>query len=95
MEAPLHAAVCSLLAHASVEIDFYFILNGFNAKHRDLLLQSMDLSGKAYKATFLDEPSPEELSRLGRFTETVLRITACSCRIECRQIDCYISIRTP
>jgi lipopolysaccharide biosynthesis glycosyltransferase len=67
MEAPLHAAVCSLLAHASVEIDFYFILNGFNTKRRDLLLQSMDLSGKAYKATFLDEPSPEELSRLRPF----------------------------
>jgi lipopolysaccharide biosynthesis glycosyltransferase len=67
MEAPLHAAACSLLAHASVEIDFYFILNGFNAKRRDLLLQSMDLSGKAYQATFLDEPSSGELSHLRPF----------------------------
>jgi lipopolysaccharide biosynthesis glycosyltransferase len=67
MEAPLHAAVCSLLTHASVEIDFYFILNGFDAKRRELLLRSMDLSGKAYKATFVDEPSFDELSSLRPF----------------------------
>jgi lipopolysaccharide biosynthesis glycosyltransferase len=67
MEAPLHAAVCSLLSHASVEIDFYFMLNGFDQKRRDLLRQSLDMSGKAYKATFVDEPSPDQLSGLRPF----------------------------
>jgi lipopolysaccharide biosynthesis glycosyltransferase len=67
MEAPLHAAVCSLLAHASVELDFYFMLNGFDAKRRDLLRQSMDMSGKPHKATFVDEPSMNELATLKPF----------------------------
>jgi lipopolysaccharide biosynthesis glycosyltransferase len=67
MEAPLHAAVCSVLAHASIEIDFYFMLNGFDEKRRDLLRQSMDMSGKPYKATFVDEPSSDELLSLRPF----------------------------
>jgi lipopolysaccharide biosynthesis glycosyltransferase len=67
MEAPLHAAVGSLLAHASVELDFYFMLNGFDQKRRDLLRQSMEMSGKAYTATFVDEPSPDQLASLRPF----------------------------
>ena len=67
MEAPLHAAVCSLLSCASVEIDFYFLLNGFDAPRRELLLRSMDMSGKPYRAKFLDEPSFDELATLRPF----------------------------
>lgn len=67
MEAPLHAAVCSLIEHASVEPNFYFMLNGFDLKRRDLLRRSMDMSGKAYKATFVEEPSAAELSSLNPF----------------------------
>jgi lipopolysaccharide biosynthesis glycosyltransferase len=67
MEAPLHAAVCSLIAHASVELDFYFMLNGFDGKRRDLLRQSMEMSGKAHRATFVEEPSAAELASLKPF----------------------------
>ena len=67
MEAPLHAAVCSLIEHASVELDFYLMLNGFDLKRRDLLRRSMDMSGKAYKATFVEEPSAAELGGLRPF----------------------------
>jgi lipopolysaccharide biosynthesis glycosyltransferase len=67
MEAPLHAAVCSVLTHASMEIDFYFILNGFDQKRRDLLRQSMDMSGRPYTATFVDEPGSGELLSLRPF----------------------------
>ena len=67
MEAPLHAAVCSLIGHASVELDFYFMLNGFDTKRRDLLRRSMDMSGKAYKATFVEEPSAVDLANLKPF----------------------------
>jgi lipopolysaccharide biosynthesis glycosyltransferase len=67
MEAPLHAAACSMLAHASVELDFYFMLNGFDAKRRDLLRNSLDLSGKPYRATFVDEPGANELATLRAF----------------------------
>jgi lipopolysaccharide biosynthesis glycosyltransferase len=67
MEAPLHAAVCSLLAHASVEIDFYFMLNGFDAKRRDLLRRSMEMSGRPHTATFVDEPGADALARLKPF----------------------------
>jgi lipopolysaccharide biosynthesis glycosyltransferase len=67
MEAPLHAAACSLLAHATVELDFYFMLNGFDEERRSLLRQSMDMSGKPYKATFVDEPSVLDLASLKPF----------------------------
>jgi lipopolysaccharide biosynthesis glycosyltransferase len=67
MEAPLHAAVSSLLTHGSIEIDFYFMLNGFDEKRRDLLRRSMDMSGKPYRATFVDEPSSDELQSLRPF----------------------------
>jgi lipopolysaccharide biosynthesis glycosyltransferase len=67
MEAPLHAAASSLLLHASVEIDFYFMLSGFDLKRRDMLRQSLDMSGKAYTATFVDEPNPEALLGLRPF----------------------------
>jgi lipopolysaccharide biosynthesis glycosyltransferase len=67
MEAPLHAAASSLLTRASVEIDFYFLLHGFDAKRRDLILRSMEMSGKPYRATFLDEPNAEALAGLRPF----------------------------
>jgi lipopolysaccharide biosynthesis glycosyltransferase len=67
METCLHVAVCSLLPHASAEIDFYFMLSGFDAKRRNLLRQSLEMGGKAYKATFVDEPNPDALLRLRPF----------------------------
>ena len=62
MEAPLHAAACSLLKQAQCGIDFYFLLTGFNAARRDLLLRSLDLAKKDYTCVFLDEPESTGIS---------------------------------
>lgn len=67
MEAPLHAAASSLIAYSSAELDFYFMLNGFDEKRRTLLRQSMDMCGKPYRATFVEEPSTAELVTLKPF----------------------------
>jgi len=60
MEAPLHVAASSLLTHASAEwtIDFYFVLSDFDQKHRDRLLQTLELTKKGnYEVHFLPAPS--------------------------------------
>lgn len=67
MEAPLHAAACSVLRHASIEIDFYFMLNGFDAQRQKLLRQSLELSGKPHTATFVETPRAEALAGLKPF----------------------------
>ncbi len=67
MEAPLHAAASSLLAHSTGGIDFYFALSGFDDARRTLLLRSLDLSQRDYRAVFLQEPDPRMFAGLRPF----------------------------
>ena len=59
MEAPLHVAASSLLAHAASDwtIDFHFILSDFSRQQRDRLLQTLELTGKSnYEVHFPPAP---------------------------------------
>jgi lipopolysaccharide biosynthesis glycosyltransferase len=66
MEAPLHVAASSLLAHASSDwtIDFHFILSDFSRQQRDRLLQTLELTGKSnYEVHF--PPAPPDSTFAG------------------------------